>query len=64
MLKGLDWFSAIIYAAVIYILAMYIAKALLGAEFNPLAIASSVFLLLALPVLRKHAGRPKPVRKK
>lgn len=59
MPKSPDWFSAVVYAAVIYIVAMAIAKALMGGPFDALTVSGSIFLLLILPVLYRFAGRPK-----
>ena len=57
MNKSLDWYSAIVFAVVINILAMSLAEALMGAPFEPLAVTGAVFPLLSLPVLFKLAGR-------
>jgi hypothetical protein len=54
----LNWFNALVTAAVIIILAVCAGEAAMGIrEFDPLALAGAVSLLLMLPVLYKLAGR-------
>jgi hypothetical protein len=47
------WFEATICVAVAYILAISIAAALMGAPFNALSVAGSIFILLSLQVAFK-----------
>ena len=54
----LNWFNALVTAAVIIVLAVCAAEAVMGVrEFDPLALAGAIFLLLILPVLYKLSGR-------
>jgi hypothetical protein len=53
----MNWFEAIVYACVIYILGITVANAVTGNGFNVLAISASLFMLLSLPILYKLATR-------
>jgi hypothetical protein len=54
----LNWFNALVTAAVLIILIIAAAESLMGLEqFEPLALAGAVSMLLLLPVLYKLAGR-------
>jgi hypothetical protein len=54
----LNWFNALVSAAVLLILIVAGGNSLMGTwEFDPLPLAGSIFLLLTLPVLFKLASR-------
>jgi hypothetical protein len=54
----LNWFNALVSAAVLLILIIAGGNAIIGREtFDPLSLAGAIFLLLALPILFKLTSR-------
>ena len=53
----LNWFNALVCAAVLIILIASAANAIMGLGFDAVSVAGSVFLVLILPVLYKRTTR-------
>jgi hypothetical protein len=64
-LDGLNWFNALVTAAVVLILIVSTGSAAMGLQpFEPMEISGAVFLLLMLPILYRLATRRPKIRRK